>query len=123
MGRQSTRFIFRIAQAAVPAAQELDPLLHIENADAVALQLGGGSGVVAEHGFHPVFFSRGKARTGVADLNLHLCFLDLQRGYLDKPLIALIFQAMKQTVFHNGLQNEVGHQDFRQVRVDIVFHL
>ena len=30
---------------------------------------------------------------------------------------------MKQAVFHNGLQDEVGHQGFGQVGIDVVFHL
>ena len=41
MGRCAAFLMFRIPKSKCPAAQKLDPLLHIEDADAVAGALGG----------------------------------------------------------------------------------
>ena len=56
MGGYAAGLIFGVPQAVVGAAQQFDPLLYIQNSNAVALQLGGLLVIAEQHFFHFFFY-------------------------------------------------------------------
>ena len=123
MGRHAARWIFRVGQAILPSAQQLDPLLHIQNADAVPLQLGRLFGVSEKHLVDGIFLAFCKAAAGIADQDLQPVIRCFPCRDAHRTPIALVFQAVQEAVLHNGLQNEVGHLYAAQIGVDVVFAL
>ena len=102
VSRHTARFIFCIPQAEFPAAKQLDPLLHIQNTDTVSGELGRLLRIVPQHFIDDCFLPFFKSAACITDADFNTTLIcTLSRNGHFAP-VSLIFQAMQQTVFHDG---------------------
>ena len=96
--------------------------MHIEDADAVAGELGGLAGVAAEQLIHRGLLAGGEAAAAVPDGDLH-ALGHLPGGDEHLAPVALVPQPVEKAVLHDGLQDEVRHPGPAKLRIDVILAL
>ena len=94
MRRHAAVLVFRIAQAAFPAAEQLDALLHVQNADAVAGELGRLLIVGCQHGVDGGLFAVSKAAARIPDANFHAAVRRFLRRDHHRAPVAPVFDTI-----------------------------
>ena len=94
--------------------------MHVQDADAVAGELGRLLVIVLQHGVNGGLLPLREAAARIPDADLHIPRRRFRRGNGDLAPVAHVLQAVKQSVFHNRLQDEVGHLRVSQFGVDVI---